>query len=221
MIKDNSLDSFRGKVSKNYEMITAAYHEAGHALFALLKYCYVNNVKIFYDSEYLGVTIFYSFLKEVKDSELKVFFATSEVGVNYAGLISERILYKKISGLDKYPSFLKDGSYRDTKVAAKIVNKYNLARAGKPRALLKKRIQKQITDILQEHWGDVELLSHFLIQNKKITFDQIKKLLTKKSEHRDFWREKFYVINFLIRDDGYARPEATIKATLRAQKENI
>jgi hypothetical protein len=119
----------------------------------------------------------------------------------YAGLTTEKIFYKKISGSDKFPSFLKDGSSSDTQTAAKIFKKYNFVSPGQARFVFKKKITKQISILLENYWEDIEILSHLLFQKKKITYEQIKKLLTTKSKNKFFWKDQLKKIEILYHED--------------------
>ena len=52
----------------------------------------------------------------------------------------------------------------------------------------KKKIIKQVHSLIKEYWSDIELISHFLIQKKKISFNQIKEGAIKKNiEGAESW----------------------------------
>lgn len=200
MAKESSTTIFRKKVSKSYETLCVAYHEAGHAICALLKYIYVDSAFIYEDSatkKMCGETYFCPY--EIGNSKQQIlnYFLIGEICINYAGLVTEKIFYKKISGSDKFPSFLKDGSSLDTQSAAKILKKYNLIPPGRQRYLFKQKLTKQLISLLDNYWSDIEILAHALIQKKKLNYDQIKFLLIKKSQNKLFWKQRFKAIEFI------------------------
>ena len=210
----NSLSAFRRKVSKSYETISAAYHESGHVICSLLRHMKVESANIYEDKkikQICGLTIFYPYDIKQFNQQLANYFLISEICINYAGLVVEKIFYKKISGSDKFPSFLKDGSSHDTQAAAKLLKKLSFISPGRQRFLYKQKLTKQLFNLLESYWLDIELIAHDLIQKKKINFNQIKSLLTKKSNNKIFWRQRFKAISYILRHDGKPLDDQAVK----------
>src|SRR5271154_3429114 len=98
-----SVSEFRKKVAQTHELISTAYHESGHVIYALLHFMKVSSVSVFEDKKFKrmhGAT-YYSLpddLETIQDVELMNVLARAEVGVGYAGLIAEKSLFKSISG---------------------------------------------------------------------------------------------------------------------------
>jgi hypothetical protein len=200
MSKESSLTIFRKKVSRSYENLCVAYHEAGHVICALLKYMRVEGATIYEDAkikQMCGETLFYSYEDHAFNQQLLNYFSIGEICVNYAGLVTEKIFYKKISGSNKFPSFLKDGSSLDTQAAAKILKKSNIVPSGKQRYLYKQKITKQLLSLLENYWSDIELIAHILIQKKKINYKQIKYSLLRRSSNKILWKQRLKTIEFI------------------------
>lgn len=209
-----NLSIFRKQVSKNYETVSVAYHEAGHVICSLLKHMNVESASIYEErhSRKMGGETFFNTREDREvNQRLEQHFMIGEVYVNYAGLIAEKLLYKKISGSDKFPSFLKDGSSLDTEAAAKLIKKLNLAQPGKERYLYKQKIIKQITNLLDDHWKEIELIAHFLIQKKKINAKQIKSLLIRRSGNKLFWKQRFNTIGLILSLDKTSLDDEIIR----------
>lgn len=196
--KDNKIIEFKNKVSKSFETITVSYHESGHTICALLRFIQVDVVSIKQNEEKQmeGVTGYLSNLDNIQDAELFTYFLNSEIYLYYSGLVAEKILYKKISGSDKFPSFL-NGSSLDTQSAAKLITTYHKYSAGPERYKYKKKVTKQLASVLTSYWEDVELVSHFLFRKKRINFKQLKSLLIRKSINKEFWKKQFKSISLL------------------------
>src|SRR5690242_13055202 len=104
------ISDIRKKVTHTHELISTAYHEAGHTIYGLLHYMQINTVCIFEDKKYkriCGVTIFNYPIEscEVDDIELFNKLIRSEICINYAGLAAEKYYFKIISGSDKFPGY--------------------------------------------------------------------------------------------------------------------
>ena len=211
---NNYLSIFRHKVSKSYETISAAYHESGHVICSLLHHIKVESASIYEDKkikQICGLTIFNPYDIKKFNQSLANYFLVSEININYAGLVAEKIFYKKISGSDKFPSFLKDGSSHDTKEAAKLLKKISFIAPGKQRFLYKKKLTNQLSILLESYWSDIELIAHTLIQKKKINFNQIKYLLLRKSNNKVFWRQKFKAISYVLRHEDKPLDDQSVK----------
>jgi len=161
--KNNTKD----KIVYVYDLISTSYHEAGHTIYALLHFMNVLSVQIFPD-EYNRINGFtnYEFISAdyVHDQLLKKYAINSELSVSYAGLISEKYYFKTISGSNKFPIILNDGSSEDFALATKIIIKYNLAPPGKKRHILKQQLTDNVLQELKIHWDVVSLVAHELCE---------------------------------------------------------
>ncbi len=186
------------KISKQFELITTSFHEAGHVVYALLHKAKVYEVYITYNKQSKRVEGCCSYEIpdpiKFKDSYLAKFLAENEVGIKYAGLTAEKYHFKTLSGSDKFPLFLRDGSSDDTSSAATIIKKHNLAPPGKKRYDFKKKKIKEILSVLQNNWSDVSLIAHSLFAKKKLPFQNIKNILIRKSINKKFWKKQFKII---------------------------
>lgn len=125
----------RKKVTKTHEFISTSYHEAGHTIYALLHLMKVNSTSVFEDKKLKrihGLT-YYDFprdLEDIQDPELVTSLVKADIGTSYAGLITEKSLFKSISGSTQTPMFISDGSTEDNQSARELMKKYNLAPPG-------------------------------------------------------------------------------------------
>lgn len=193
------------KQSFDYEKIAMAYHEASHTVVGLYNYFRIDSVHIISDRFEHGNTDFTMYADSIDDSELKKMFFFFEIQTYYAGLVGEKIYYKDITGSDKFPIHLREGSAEDIKIAAKIIRKNNLSTSGKKTYVLKKQIQYDVECILEEYWDDVKLIAHLLYQKKRLSFADLKHILIKRSDNKDFWKQRFKIIILINRDEK--RPE--------------
>ncbi len=212
-----SIDDIRKKVTHTHELIMCCFHEAGHSIYGLLHHMKVDMVEVFEDKKtkrVCGMTYFnYPVADEVDDSDLKYQLMISEICVNYAGLAAEKYHFKNVSGSDKFPGFWKNGSSSDTIMAASLLKEYNLAPPGKKRYAFKKKLIKETHKELLNNWEDVVLISHSLFKKKKLSFSNLKDLLTKKSVNKDFWKEQFKNINYIF-DNGDDLDENSLRLML-------
>lgn len=190
------------KIATNFDYIMTAYHESGHVIYALLHIMRVQSVSIYENKEFNrvdGVTCYDSpnQLECVKDTDYSNLIIRHEVGINYAGLISEKILLQSISGSAKTPLFVSEGSSDDNKNARDLIKKYNISAPGKPRIKYKQTLLQDIRRELYEYWDDVILISHALFNKHKLVIEDLQRLLTKKSLNKIFWKEQFKKINYL------------------------
>ncbi len=204
MANNGSIHEIRKKVTFTYELISTSYHEAGHALFALLNHRLVESVVVFENKKSKridGFTYYHS--PDLSDSYCQSDPDTLrellnvEIGIKYAGLTAEKYHFKKLSGSDKFPLYWRDGSSDDTLSAANLIKKYSPVAPGRKRYAYKKKIIKQTLNMLDQHWEAVTLVAHALIQKKKLYYCDLKELLTKKSENKEFWKEQFKDISDL------------------------
>lgn len=199
-----SIKEIRKKVTSTHECISTSYHEAGHVVFGLLSSFYILSVCVFQNKKtkrWDGFTHYNSAeLSDVSDPELLSQFLDLEVGIKYAGLVSERAHFKNISGSDKFPFYWKDGSSDDTRTAAELIKKYSTISAGRKRYAYKQRIIRHSHNMLQQHWGAVTLIAHALFRKKKLYFEDLKQLLIKRSDDKNFWKLQFKTIENIYSD---------------------
>jgi len=195
--KAESLSSVRKKVTHTHESISCSHHEAGHTIYALLHFMTIHSVRIFPDKKTKRIEGFTHYdspnLNKIQDPILLAERVAAEVGLCYAGLVAEKYQYKLHSGSDKFPSFL-DGSSKDLSEASELIKKHQLAPAGRKRYNYKKRAVRTATRELQQNWEAVTLVAHALFQKKRLNFSDLKTLLTKKTENKEFWKERFKAI---------------------------
>lgn len=193
--------SITQKRSRDYELIALTYHEAGHCLFGLLNHIKITIVAVNSEtnsSEDLGYTQYEIAELEHRDAGVLNRLLMAEIGINYAGLAAECIYYKDICGSDKLPMMLKGGCSEDIKTAASLIKKFELAAPGKKRYAFKQKMLRDCKFLLEEHWEAVKLIAHSLYKHKKLTFSDLKNILTKKSSDREFWKTRFKEINLLF-----------------------
>lgn len=200
------------KQSFDYNLIAATYHESGHIILALNNYFHVSNAVVMIHGENdSNVNFFVYGLHNVEDPELHKLRLMAEMHVMSAGLVAEKMYYKDICGSSRFPMHLRDGSSYDISSISQIIRKNNLAAPGKETLLLKHRIKNDVEQFLMEHWGAVKVISHSLHKKKKLTFDELKYILTRKTEHKEFWKARFRAIKLIHSDKA---TEASIKAII-------
>lgn len=118
--------------------------------------------------------------------------------INYAGLMAEKIFYQDVTGSKSFPNVLKEGIEDDIKTVAKIINVNNLAPAGRKRYLFKKKTMKEVRFLLEQHWDVVKIVAHALFEKKRLTHDELKKLVCRKSSNKKFWKKQFAYINEFV-----------------------
>jgi hypothetical protein len=208
------------KFFKNHDLVMCCFHEAGHTVYALLHFMKVKMTRVFEDkkNKYIcGITHFDhpAVPEEVTDLELSKELMKSEICVSYAGLAAEKYHFKSISGSDKFPGSWKNGSSSDTLAAAALIKNYNLAVPGRKRYVYKNKLIKNTQKELQIHWDAVIQISHALFQKKRLYYTDFKDILTKKTEDKEFWKEKFKNIDDIF-DADYDLDEQTLKSILCA-----
>jgi len=196
MAKGASINEVRKKVTKTYELISTSYHEAGHTIFALFHRMKVNSVYVF---EHKILKRIHGFTQyECGNSEENTNITAlleQEIGLSYAGLLTEKHHFKSISGSDQVPMFIKEGSSDDLLAIRQIIQKYNPVPAGKERNAYKKKIARKSLTMLIEHWEAIDLVAHSLFKHKRLSYQDLKVLLTTKSRNRKFWKETFKEID--------------------------
>lgn len=197
MAKGASIGEIRKKFTKVYESIATSYHESGHTVFALLSLIKINYVHVF-EHKILkrmhGFTYYEYRDLDINSSNFNTLLQ-QEIGFSYAGLLAERHHFKSISGTDRVPMFIREGSSGDLSSIRKTINKYNPAPPGKKRDAYKKKIAKETLQSLVQHWDAVDLIAHALFKHKRLSYQDLQDLLTKKSRNKKFWKEQFKIIN--------------------------
>ena len=190
------------KLSLEFEMIFAAQHEAGHTIVGLLNFIKIDPVEIFRTAEgrgegfthydIVGFTEDKGFI--IKDNDVIHFLVKAEVVLNYAGSLAEKNLYRHICGADALPMVLKEGSFSDMDTSTGLIREYNLAPPGQKRYTYKQKLLRQTSQTIEIHWQDITLVAHALYDKHKLSFDDLKNLLTRKSPNKSFWKERFRVL---------------------------
>ena len=212
-----TIGEIRKKVTKTHELISTAYHEAGHTVYALLHHMFVQSVCIFEDKKSKRIHGFTHYnspeVAKTEDLDLRNHLLINEIRLSYAGLTAEKYHFKSISGSDKFPMFLKEGSSDDTLSAAALIKRYNLAPPGRKRYNYKQKLIRQTLHELQDHWDAVTVIAHALFQHKRLNFQDIRQLLTKKTRNRKFWIQHFKEIQFIY-DNADTLDEKQLKSIL-------
>jgi hypothetical protein len=213
-----SITDIRKKVTKTHEFISTSYHEAGHTIYALLHLMRVSSVAIFEEKKLKrihGIT-YYDYpsdFDEIQDSDLLNTLVRAEVGVSYAGLIAEKTLFRSISGSRHTPMFISDGSTEDNKSAREVIKKYNLAPPGPKRNAFKQKLVREVQNELHIHWDAVTVVSHALFKHRRLSFEDLRELLTKRSRNKKFWKEQFKKISYFY-DNNKSLDEKDLKSIL-------
>lgn len=212
-----SIGDIRKKFHEIHELISTSYHEAGHTIYGLLHFMKIESVYVFEDKKSKRIEGFTHYnsptVVDIKDSTLQNNRLYAEIGLSYAGLIAEKHHFKMISGSDKFPMFLKEGSSHDIKSAADLFQKYNISEPGRKRYQYKKKMIRDIDHELQDNWDAVTLVAHGLIKKKKLYFSDLVTLLSKKTEDREFWKEQLKAINYFY-DNAASLDEKDLKSIL-------
>ncbi len=213
-----SIAEIRKKVTKTHEFISTSYHEAGHTVYALLHLMRVSSVNVFENKKLKRVhgNTYYDYpsdFDEIQDPDLLNNLVRAEVGISYAGLIAEKTLFRSISGSRQTPTFISDGSADDNRAAREVIKKYNLAPPGPKRYAYKQQIMREVQQELHTHWDAVTLVSHALFKRHRLSFDDLRELLTKKSQNKKFWKEQFKKISYFY-DNNQNLDEKDLKSIL-------
>jgi hypothetical protein len=190
------------KIADLLEVSSCCWHESGHVLYGLLKHFHIKSVFVNYTEAVEGVTNYFWIDHLHLDIDLIEHIAIDEVGISYSGFLAEALFYRNICGSTTLPKVLKQGSSLDIKAASDTIKEHALALPGKPRQQLKRRVQKETNALLIEYWDDLKLISHRLFKLKRLSFDDLKKLLIKKSINKDFWKQQFREIEALFDCDS-------------------
>jgi len=213
-----SIAEIRKKVTKTHEFISTSYHEAGHAIYALLHLMKVTSVSVFENKKVKrihGLT-YYDYpseFDEIQDPDLLNTLLRAEIGISYAGLIAEKTLFRSISGSRQTPTFISYGSTDDNKSAREVIKKYNLAPPGPKRTAYKQKLAREVQHELHTHWDAVMVVSHALFRHRRLSFVDLQELLTKKTHNKKFWKEQFKKINYYY-DNSLNLDEKDLKIIL-------
>jgi len=213
----NRTDS-KNNAAFTHNLISTSYHEAGHTIYGLLHLAKIESVQVFptKKDKVDGLTHFDFLTSENLSSEdLINYAAISEICIMYAGMTAEKYHFKTISGSDKFPLFLKDGSSDDTKRAAELIKQYKLSQPGKLRYRFKKNLISKTLQELKSNWESVNCVAHGLFQKKRLYYSDLKKILSN-TENKKFWREQFKLIDRIYDNTG-SIDEKFLRLTLTRQ----
>lgn len=192
------ISTVRKKVALTHDFISTSHHEAGHTVYGLLHFMIIYSVSIFQNKQNKRVEGFTHYdspeIEEIKSHKLLMERLRAEIGLSYAGFVAEKYQYKLHSGSDKFPSCL-DGSSDDQQEASELIKKYNLASPGRQRHNYKKRMIREVTRELRKHWDAVIVVAHALFRKKRLSFANLRSLLTTKTENKEFWKKQFKIIS--------------------------
>lgn len=211
----------RKKVTKVYEFISTSAHESAHSIYALIHLMKVKTVSVYEDKKVKrihGLTYYeypcdFDRVEELGMSDLLNTLIRAEIGMSYAGLIAERILFESISGSKQVPMFIKDGSTDDNQAAQELIEKYAMAPPGAKRSAFKRKMMREVKQELEANWSDVMLLAHALFEHHKLSSEDLFQLLTKKSVNKKFWKEHFKKIDVIF-DQHIKLNEKMLKSIL-------
>ncbi len=187
--------------ANDYGLIATSYHESSHAIVALINLLMIYNVDII-DSQEGNAQYFIHHADQTEDDNLTNILALAEVKTIYAGLVGEKMYYKDICGSSKFPMHLKNGSAEDTNIAAKLIRKYRLANSGPATFKLKQDIKEEVERLLVRHWEAVKIVAHALYKKKKLDFSELKYLLSRIPQDKDFWKDKFKTIKIIYDEES-------------------
>jgi hypothetical protein len=206
MANKGSIADIRKKFHQTHELISTSYHEAGHTIYGLLHFMKIESVLVYEEKKSKRICGFTHYnspnLADIQDPDLLNERLHVEIGLSYAGLVAEKRHFKMISGSDKFPMFLKEGSGTDISSAALLFEKFSIVEPGKKRHKYKQTLMKNIDHELIEHWDAITLVAHALFKRKKLYFHDLRSLMTKKSEHKKFWKERFEIITSFYENCG-------------------
>jgi hypothetical protein len=206
MAGKGTIADIRKKFHKTHELISTSYHEAGHTLYGLLHLMKIESVLVYEEKKSKRICGFTHYnspdLAEIKDPELLNERVHAEICLSYAGLIAEKRYFKVISGSDKFPMFLREGSSSDINCASVLIKRFNTAPSGRKRYKYKQELIKQIGVEILTNWNDVVLIAHALFKKKKLYFHDLRTLLTQKSENKKFWKAQFALITHTYENTG-------------------
>jgi hypothetical protein len=182
--------------ANDYYLIASSYHEASHTVMGLYNLILINDVSIVRGQG--GNTNYVTYeAKEFNDVELQRVVFLTELQLIYAGLIGEKLYYQDICGSIRFPQHLRVGSSADMKMAYAIIRDNKLSLPGAETSKLKNDLIKYVETFLTENWEAIKIIAHSLYKKKKLSFDELKYLLTRNSINKELWKDKFKKINFI------------------------
>lgn len=200
-----SLSDLRKKITQTHEFISTSYHEAGHTIYGLVKGFKIESVCIFENKKSKRIEGFTHYIGPnivPNDEDLQFYILNTEICLRYAGLVAEKCHFKKISGSDKFPLFLRDGSSDDTLTAAAQINSYNLAPSGRKRYAYKKKLIKETQESIENHWDSVTDVAHALFKKKTLTYEDLRKILMRNPKTKKYWKEQFKNISYIYENES-------------------
>jgi hypothetical protein len=132
------------------------------------------------------------------DESVKMTLAIADIRNHYGGLAAETILHKKLTGSDILPNVLRIGSEQDLTYISKTIKTYNLANPGQDRRNFKKDMLNHVIKYLDYFWNDVVIVAQALIKHKKLNGKQLKNILKRKSDNKEYWRKLFAKIKMIL-----------------------
>ena len=194
------MPSLAQKQSFDYKLIAMCWHEASHAIVGTLNFLKVYKITVMGPESKVddGWTHYFSYDENYNDDEeFQKILAKLHIQFYYAGLIGETLYYKTICGSSKFPMYLKSYSSFDTREASKLFRKYKLANPGKDTYNLKKDFKVETANMIFSYWNDIQLVAHCLYRKKRLNYDDMKFLLTRKSANKNYWKNIFSKINYI------------------------
>lgn len=200
------------RMANQLDLMMTICHESSHTIYSLLRLMKVDSVCVYEDKQVKrihGSTLYHNIceLDKIEDQELLITLLQADIGMSWAGLIGEKLLFSSLSGSSRTPNFISAGSFEDNQSARQLIKRYNLAPPGQKRAAYKQKLMRQVRQDLELRWSDVVLISHALFKKHKLTFDDLLKLLTKKSADKQFWKDQFNKIRLLHNNDQITEGE--------------
>lgn len=195
----------RKKLTYYHELITTCYHEAGHVISALCNYMQVSDVGVDIvidkrtqkDMGYTNYDSAIDYEKVTHDGLLEK-FVISEIYILNGGLAADQLFYRNIFGIEEMPKVLFNGYGSDNKSIRALITKHNLASPGKPRYAFKKKMLNHTRQLMIPYWDDVQLVAKTLFKFKKLYWEDLKSLLTRKSKNKAFWKKQIKDIELLF-----------------------
>lgn len=195
----SNLYKFTIKVSQNHSYISTCYHEAGHAVCGLLMFMKIPDVSVFKNRRISGETNYEIMTDDQTEDPIMLnYIIKSDIYINYAGLMAEKIFYQDVTGSKIFPNVLKEGIEEDISEIAKIIKTNDLAPPGRKRYLFKKKMMRETRALLEQHWDIVKVVAHELFEKKRLTHDDLKKIICRKTSNKKFWKKQFAYINKFV-----------------------
>jgi hypothetical protein len=192
------ISTVRKKVTLTHDFVTCSHHEAGHVVYGLLHFMMIYSAYVFMHKQHKrveGYTQYYSpYFTEIQDPTLLSERVRAEIGLSYAGMMAEKYQNKLYSGIDDFPACIY-GYGEDQREAHDLIVKHNMAPPGRKRYNYKKKMMRQVSRELQEHWDAVTIVAHAMFRKKRLSYDKLRTLLTTKTDNKEFWKERFRAIS--------------------------